>query len=324
MGFPSGEILAGTGLDEAWLTDAEALVTHAQYLAIVANALRLTGNPALGLSLGAKQNLGELGFLGYAIISSPTLREANEAAMKFWELNGSLVKLTYHEGSELGTWEIRPAFPIAAREVWIYAVEELLSAFHTAASFLSNQGFRYEEIRLSYPEPAHGHLYRELFSCPVAFGTGADLFLVEASYSDRPTFTGHPRMALICRQQCQLLQARLRGSDELISSIREIVVSSMGQLPHLPEVAHRLAMSPRTLRRRLQERHTTYQHILDEVRIELAKEYVTTTHLSVDQVAARIGFTEATTLRRAFKKWTGMSVKEYRRLNGPARSRSSR
>jgi len=153
MGFPSGEILAGTGLDEAWLTDAEALVTHAQYLAIVANALRLTGNPALGLSLGAKQNLGELGFLGYAIISSPTLREANEAAMKFWELNGSLVKLTYHEGSELGTWEIRPAFPIAAREVWIYAVEELLSAFHTAASFLSNQGFRYEEIRLSYPSP---------------------------------------------------------------------------------------------------------------------------------------------------------------------------
>jgi AraC-like DNA-binding protein len=204
---------------------------------------------------------------------------------------------------------------MSSREVWIYAVEELLTAFYAAASFLSNHGFQYMEIHLSYPEPAHGARYRELFSCPVFFGTGVDLFHAEASTSDRPTFTGHPQMALICQQQCQLLQAKLRGSDELVGAIREIIVSSMGQLPHLPEVAAKLAMSPRTLRRRLQERDTTYQHILDEVRIELAKEYVATTRMSVDQIAGRIGFTEAATFRRAFKKWTGQNIKEYRIRN---------
>ena len=71
-------------------------------------------------------------------------------------------------------------------------------------------------------------------------------------------------------------------------------------------------MSPRTMRRRLQERGTTYQHILDEVRIELAKEYLVSTGLSVDQIAGRIGFTEATTFRRAFKKWTGTNIREFR------------
>jgi AraC-like DNA-binding protein len=323
MGFPLEKILAGTGLAEAWMNDEEALVTHAQYLCIVGNALSITGNPALGLGLGSKQYLGELGFLGYAIISSPTLREANEAALQFWELNGSLVTLSYRDDGCIGTWEIHPAFPMGSEGVWMYAVEELLSAFHTAASFLSNHGFRYTEIRLSYPEPPHGTLYRELFRCPVSFGSQVDLFHVDAAYSDQPTFTGHPQMALICQQQCQLLQAKLRGSDVLVSTIREIIVSSMGQLPHLPDVAARLAMSPRTLRRRLQERETTYRHILDEVRIELAKEYVATTHLSVDQIAGRVGFTEATTFRRAFKKWTGMNVKEYRLSNQVKRPRQA-
>jgi AraC-like DNA-binding protein len=315
MGFPLERILAGTGLTESWMNDEDALVGRGQYLSIVANSLSLTDDPGLGLSLGSRQYLGELGFLGYAIISSPTLRDASEAALRFWELNGSLVTLSFREGDRFHTWDIQPAFPMSSTGVWVYAVEELLSAFYTAASFLSNQGFRYARILLSYPEPPHGSRYREIFGCPVLFGAGVDQFHVDAAYSDRPTFTGHPQMALICQQQCQLLQAKLRGSDKLVSTIREIIVSSLGQLPHLPEVAARMAMSPRTLRRRLQERETTYQHILDEVRIELAKEYVSTTHLSVDQIAGRIGFTEATTFRRAFKKWTGMNVKEYRLMN---------
>ena len=66
-------------------------------------------------------------------------------------------------------------------------------------------------------------------------------------------------------------------------------------------------------KRQLHERGTTYQHILDEIRIELAKEYVASTGLSVDQIAGRIGFAEATTFRRAFKKWTGMNIKEFKR-----------
>ena len=110
------------------------------------------------------------------------------------------------------------------------------------------------------------------------------------------------------------LMAKLKGSDELIGAIRDTIIASLGQFPRLPEIAAHLAMSPRTLRRRLLERNTTYQHILDEIRSELAKEYIVTTSLSVDQIASRIGFSEATTLRRAFKKWTGLNIKEFRRM----------
>lgn len=312
LGIPPGRILKGTNLPEEWLQDMSALIAPSQYLSIVANALEESGDPALGLHAGPRQQLGELGFWGYAIISSPTLREANQVALQFWELNGSLVTLDFREEPGHAAWRILPAFPMGDERLWIFAVEELLTTFHTAASFLTNHEFHYARIDLSYPDPGHGSTYRELFECPVFFGSGEDIFRADVGDTDRPTFTGHPQMALVCREQCRELQAKLRGSDDLTGAIREIIISSMGRIPHLPEVARRLAMSPRTLRRRLQERGTTYQHILDEVRIELAKEYLASTGLSVDQIAGRIGFTEATTFRKAFKKWTGTNIREFR------------
>lgn len=313
MEVPLDRILEGTGLSETWLHEENALIAPDQYLTIVGNALDETGDPALGLNIGPKQLLGDLGFLGYAIISSPTLRDASQAALKFWELNGSLVTLSYQEDDEYTTWDISPAFRMNDVRLWIYAVEELLTTLNTTASFLSNHAFRYADISLSYADPGYGYLYGELFDCPVFFCREADRFRIATKYSDMPTFTGHPQMAHVCQQQCQDLQARLRDDDELITSIREIIVSSMGQIPHMSDVAHKLAMSSRTLRRRLLERNTTYQRILDEVRQELAKEYVGGTNLSVDQIAGRIGFSEAATFRKAFKKWSGMSIKEFKR-----------
>jgi AraC-like DNA-binding protein len=312
-GIPLTRILKGTDLSEAWLKDENALIAPSHYLTIVNNALDETRDPALALHLGQQPNLGELGIWGYAIISSPTLGEANQVAMQFWELNGSLVTISYKKENDCSTWEIHPAFPMDSPRTWIFAVEELLSTFFSGADFIANQEFQITEILLSYPDPGHGDLYREMFNCPVYFSRDADLFRICFPFEDIPTSMGNPQLAAICKQQCQEFLAKLKGSDELIGSIRDAIIASLGQFPRLPEIAGQLAMSPRTLRRRLFERNTTYQHILDEIRVELAKEYIVTTNLSVDQIASRIGFSEATTLRRAFKKWTGLKIKEFRR-----------
>ena len=313
-GVPLNRILRGTGLSEAWMKDDNALITQADYLTIVNNALDETKDPALALHLGQKSNLGELGIWGYAIISSPTLGEANEVTLQFWELNGSLVTLSYRKENDCSTWEIRPAFPMDSPRTWIFAVEELLATFFSGSDFISGQAFPITEICLSYPDPGHGDLYREMFKCPVHFNKHEDLFRICFPFEDVPTSMGNPRLAAICKQQCRELMAKLKGSDELIDAIRDAIIASLGQFPRLPEIAAHLAMSPRTLRRRLLERNTTYQHILDEIRSELAKEYIVTTSLSVDQIASRIGFSEATTLRRAFKKWNGLNIKEFRRM----------
>lgn len=311
-GISLKRIFGGTNLTESWLNDDNALISPEHYLAIVNNALDESKDPSLGLRLGQQHNLAELGIWGYAIISSATLYEANQIAIQYWALNGSLVTLSYQKDNKHSIWEIKPAFPMDSLRSWIFAVEELLSTFYSGSVFLSKEDFQIATINLSYPEPAHGSLYRKMFNCPVNFNKETDMFRTSFNFENNPTSMGNPIMADICRQQCRELMTKLKVSDELISTIRNLLITSLGQFPRLPVIARQMAMSPRTLRRRLEERNITYQNILDEIRMELTKEYITTTNLSIDQIANRLGFSEATTLRRAFKKWTGINIKEFK------------
>lgn len=311
-GIPLKQIFRGTNLSEAWLKDDNTLISPAHYLAIVNNALDESKEPSLGLRLGQQHNLGELGIWGYAIISSPTLKDANQVAIQYWALNGSLVTPSYQRDKNYSTWRISPAFPMDNLRSWIFAVEELLSTFYSGSCFLSKEDFQIAEINLSYPEPVHGSLYRKMFNCPVNFDKETDMFRTSFIFENNPTSMGNPILADICKQQCRELMTKLKVSDELISTIRNLLITSLGQFPRLPVIARQMAMSSRTLRRRLEERNITYQNILDEIRMELTKEYITTTNLSIDQIANRLGFSEATTLRRAFKKWTGLNIKEFK------------
>ncbi len=78
-------------------------------------------------------------------------------------------------------------------------------------------------------------------------------------------------------------------------------------------VADALHMSPRTLHRKLQNRGTSYQAVLDAVRHELALQYIAQSSLSVVETSFLLGFSNPNSFARAFKKWTGKSPQAYRR-----------
>ena len=73
-----------------------------------------------------------------------------------------------------------------------------------------------------------------------------------------------------------------------------------------------LHMSPRNLRRRLSESDTTYRNVAEEVRMQLAVQYLSDTSLPIEQVSFLIGYTEASNFHRAFKRHMGMTPKELR------------
>jgi len=87
-------------------------------------------------------------------------------------------------------------------------------------------------------------------------------------------------------------------------------------LPGLETAASRLAMSTRTLRRRLQEEGTTYQEVLDEVRCDLAKRYLAGDELAVGAVAFLLGFSEPSAFHRAFRRWMGQAPGDFRKAAG--------
>lgn len=90
------------------------------------------------------------------------------------------------------------------------------------------------------------------------------------------------------------------------------MLSSSDRFPNMSDVAAELGMSTRTLRNRLGREGTSYRRLLDAVRCTLASELLATTPLSVDEIAAHLGYADPGAFVAAFKRWRGVSPHGYR------------
>ena len=319
QGVAPATVLAGTGIGSDWLPDPAARLTAEQYRCLVGNALRASRDPALALSAARQYNyVSRFGFWGYAILSSATWREASQLALRYWEVSGSLVRPEFHEHGNRCWWDAFPALVPIDERTLVFAIEKVLSCLFATVTFVTGAPPPVIEVRLSYAPPAHAALYAAYWPYRVRFDCERNQVSMDASVLARPVLTANAQIAEVCQAQCRELLARLRDCDELVERIRRLIVASPGRFPRETDMAANLGLSDRTLRRRLQERRTAYQEILDEVRAEIALGYLGSTSLSVDEISSLLGFTETTAFRRAFKKWCGCNVGTVRRGQGAA------
>jgi AraC-like DNA-binding protein len=123
------------------------------------------------------------------------------------------------------------------------------------------------------------------------------------------------------------LLARLQLATSVTEKVRELVLEGISRdRVDMDTVARKLAMSTPTLRRRLQEEGAVYSVIVDTCRMQLATQYLSDPRRSASEVAFLLGFADATSFYRAFKRWTGVSPGAFRDRGAPtpvpARDRS--
>jgi len=113
-------------------------------------------------------------------------------------------------------------------------------------------------------------------------------------------------------RECDLQLKRLQEGGSLAQRVRLWLQSHEAQLPHLPEAAVRENLTERTFMRRLSAENTSYQDLLDEVRMERASWLLQHTDTPVEQVAYAVGYEDASNFSRTFKRWTGLTPKSLR------------
>jgi AraC-type transcriptional regulator len=256
-------ILAGTGLNESWVNQENAMISHDQYRKIVNNAFDESDDPALGLTLPNKSDLSWHGYWGYAMISSSNWLEAVQFAVNYWDLNGSLVKLFHREENGKVIFDVLPTFPMVSNRLLRYAVEEWLTLATYDFQFTTGITIADREIYLSYPEPEYGALYQQIFNCPVHFDCPTNQLIIPLEVLKAPIISANPKIAEFCIQQCESMLESLDRTDPLIESIRQLLIITPGYFPGFNEIAEKLKISQRTLSRRLQDRNTTYKNIVN-------------------------------------------------------------
>lgn len=167
-------------------------------------------------------------------------------------------------------------------------------------------------VSLPFAEPRYAFGLRMLSVEKVALGPVARLAFAPSALSMRVARSPAEISRWVRRTPASIVET-LAERAELSSQIISLFQESPQQLPTLQEVAVMMAMSPRTLHRKLIEQGESFQQIKDRWRFRIAMQQLSCTENSVKQIAAELGFSDQATFRRAFSNWAGKPPGAYRR-----------
>jgi AraC-like DNA-binding protein len=168
------------------------------------------------------------------------------------------------------------------------------------------------EVVLVRARPADATPFQDWFRAPIVWGAAQASLLCRSEDLARALPTGNPEVAAANERVALDYLARLDRSDTVMQVRQRVRESLPSGVPSQADVARALALSPRTLARRLEEAGTSFTAIVDETRRALAEQYLQRTDFLVAEVAYLVGFAESSSFNRAFRRWTGRAPGDAR------------
>ncbi|CAN7482819.1 AraC family transcriptional regulator [Variovorax sp. LjRoot290] len=318
QGVSSRALLSRTGVLSEQFDDHSMLISRDQRLAIYRNAQRLAKRSDVALRAGARQRISDFGVWGYALASSKTLGDAMDLCFRQLRQVGPVLQITSRV--EGGTIKLRSHDPASLGELLPFVAEFWRSSNHAFLSHILEAPLPSSRMLLPYPAPPHWRTYRQMFNCPVEFAAETMEWHFPESAWSLPLPNANPVLVKVCQRFCEQVLSEQPPGSELADSIRVILVNQPGRFPNIDEIAADLGMSLRTLNRRLASEGLSYQSIIDDVRRTLAVEYLERTALSVEEICERVGFSDPSNFRKAFRKWTGRPPSHFRTEPAAART----
>jgi AraC-like DNA-binding protein len=319
MGVTAAQIGAHLGWPADTLDAARDSLTVAEYIALLGAGERLAGDAVFGLHAGLHARLSTYPFYGLVVCACTTLRGAFAQTHRYEGLAHDLGRSRLDERDGIATyyWDtpwLDRCTPAQARHL----CDSVLAGILTFVSWLAHERLPVHEIGLPYPEPdadvraAHA----QVFGPAVVYGVPAAYGRFDAALLDRPVPNADGSMLKVLQRHAdELLAARLRVTSEprIVTDVRrEVAAQLANDRARLDDVASALALSTRTLQRKLADAGTNFQAVHDAARQALAEELLRDSQLNLTDVAFMLGYREQSSFNRACREWFG---------NTPARTR---
>jgi AraC-like DNA-binding protein len=288
----------------------------------VHRARQLTGQPALAFFMGLQMRLSWHGFLGFASMTAGNVREALDIAERFSLTRTAAFGLsTYVEGQQacLVLEERAPLGRPELQELREYAVIALLVGIAQIARAVTGRTIEgVAECAFAEPDYAGPVLARaaEASAGTMRFGQPANRLLFDASILDLPLVTADPVAMELARAQCDRELAALVERAGLSGRVRAVIGKASQGFRSVDEVARRMHLSTRTLKRKLAAEGTSFTHLLEDVRRQRALLLLDDRELGVAEIAARLGYSDVANFTRAFRRWTGTTPAALRKGRG--------
>ncbi|WP_062985881.1 AraC family transcriptional regulator [Nocardia anaemiae] len=303
--------LAGTRLVPDAVRDPDAEVTARQEVRVMRNLLaRFGAEPGLGVEAGNRYRLSLYGPWGLALLSSRTVREVIEVSLRYVDLALVFGRLIFDEGPA----ESRLIFDDSEipEDVRAFLTERVITGIQSIGRERFSAGVPVTRISFRHRAPADTTRYRNVFGVEPEFDAAVNELAFDSAYLDVALPQANEWARGTCEQLCRDLLTARRARSGVAGAVRDLLVRNPGEIPDQIAVAAALFISPRTLSRRLRDEGTSFRNLLDEVRQMMSEELLSHTDMTTEQVAARLGYAEAASFIRAFRRWQGCPPQEFR------------
>lgn len=317
-GAPREDLLRAAGLSDADLADQDNRVPVAAYHGVIAAGVAATGDTALLLRHTLDSRLETMSVVGQIVHNAASFPHAIDQLNRYLRLMAENDAPAGRDRFELcatdGEVWIVDHLPVTAGADYI-AIEVSLARFISEfRRAFPGQAFALE-MEVTYPAPPHAAEYTALFQVPVRFGATRNALRIDpvwitAASDFEPgnayafgVFTTHADRMLAELGQADTIRGRIEAQI-----LPDLHVGSLS----MDKIARDLGMSRQTLYRRLKEEGVTFAEIHDDLRQRMAKDYLAARKVSVNETAYLLGFSEASSFVRAFRRWTGTSPSAFR------------
>lgn len=314
-------LLAEAGISPASFLDTSAETTHGTFVDLLARAEQVSKDPAFGLHASELVDFNIFKsleqetpwFAVQAFATSATVGEGVERFARVMPSTHAIVRYSTRPDEEI-------ADAIAVRyslegdvETPRVVVELALGILASMLRAFPRQPVVARAVRFAHERGGDVDSYRRVFGVTPQFGAAHHEIVIAKSDWDLALGTARPALAPRIEERA-LEKRRLVAAEttETAPSIRErasrFLREELARGNATAELlAERLGLSVRTLHRRLQEEGTTHRKLLDDLRRELAERFLVQEGLTVREATTRLGFSEPAALKRAVKRWYGVS-----------------
>ncbi|RBP03279.1 AraC family transcriptional regulator [Roseiarcus fermentans] len=318
-------LLARAGLESMALDSRGARVSAAAEANLIEFAAEAAADPTFGLNLGASESSDQAGLVSLVLSTTSCVRETIRLLPRYGRIVDESARFSVaFPSSQNAVIELRYSGQL--RRNLKHAAEYQVAAFVRALRDFTGHDFSPVRVSFAHMRRDDARAFERFFRCPVEFGCEVDQLVLSKDTLDLPNRRAD-------RYLLQTLQpfadeetaARELPSQSFCEAVDNQVFRTLARgEPTVEIVSQALAVSPRTLSRRLAEEGTTFPELLTNLRRSLALQYIQEPGLSIDQIALLLGYSEVASFSHAFRRWFGHSPSAARRAPAPVRVEQDR
>jgi AraC-like DNA-binding protein len=294
------------------------LIPADEHLA-VARAIYEHPRETLGIEMAQALPLEITGLWGFLLRSSNTFGDMLRRAERYMRVVNRYTEFVLEDagGQASMTCPHQDPSPYGRRE---QVVCTLLGHWITWGRQLTRARIAVDEARFQWSGPRDREPFERFFGGPVRFGAREDVLLLRSDVLKLPLVESTPELGARFEAYAAALVGRMTSQPSLVERVRkEIAEGLLIGSAREGAVAQRLAMTARTMHRRLAEAGTSFRHIRDELLRERAEGLLRERRVPIAEVSYLLGYGEPSNFHRAFRRWTGVTPAEWRAANPTAK-----